>query len=75
MVMNDKEVQLWDRIKNLQIENKKLEDALMHYFEEATNFQSVTELVRNYPNNQELGKFVRALVMKYTDSLLSKPNK
>ena len=36
---------------------------------------NITDLVRNYPNNYELGKYVRALIKKYTDSLSSTPNK
>lgn len=63
-----------EEIYKARLEEREKYDQL-EIVRDATNFHSVTKLVRNYPNNQELGKFVRALVMKYTDSLLSKPNK
>ena len=66
--------ELKKRVVDLTEEQAQHEDMIKHYFDEATNFQSVTELVRNYPNNAELGSYVRALVKKYTDSLSSKPN-
>jgi hypothetical protein len=35
---------------------------------------SITELVRRYPNNAELGRHVRQLIKEYTDSLRSNDN-
>lgn len=57
----EREYQITKERDELKVKNEEL-------FTDATNFGSITELVRNTPHDETLGKHVRQLVKKAVES-------